>query len=84
MVSVEAHETKFSAQRRFICPRRIESRGKRQRPEIEEKGARKNNGGGSRIFVLEDKGLPLDREARDVAHREMMVCKGKGRNPVSG
>ena len=32
----------------------------------------------------EDKGLPLDREETDVAHRQMAVYKGKGGNPVLG
>ena len=31
-----------------------------------------------------DKGLPLDREETDVAHRQMAVYKGKLRNQVLG
>lgn len=40
--------------------------------------------GSAGIFVLEDKCLPLDREELEVSHREMVVCKGKGGNPVLG
>ena len=31
-----------------------------------------------------DKGLPLDREETDVAHRQMQVYKGKRGNPMLG
>jgi hypothetical protein len=29
----------------------------------------------------DDKGLLLDREKTDMAHRQMVVYKGKGKNP---
>ena len=39
-----------------------------------------NKGEGEGIFVLVwDKGLPLDREETDVAHRKMVVYKSKGK-----
>jgi hypothetical protein len=34
--------------------------------------------------VFEDKGLPLAREETNVAHREMMVYKGKMGNSMLG
>ena len=59
---------------------------KRQRQEIEDEGEGEGNKGeGRRVFVLEwDKGLPLDREETDVAHRQMAVYKGTRRNLVLG
>lgn len=36
-------ETKFSAQRRSICPKGTESRDKRQRQEIKDEGDRGGN-----------------------------------------
>lgn len=30
------------------------------------------------VLVPEDKGLPLDREETDMAHKQMAVYKGKG------
>ena len=42
--------------------------------------------GGRNIFpkVEQDKGLPLEREKTDMAHRKMVVYKGRRRNPVLG
>ena len=39
---------------------------------------RKGKGEGV-VVVLEHKGLPLDREETDVAHRKMVVYKSKGK-----
>ena len=36
------------------------------------------------VFVSEGEGLPLDREETDVAHRQMVVYKGKRGNPMLG
>ena len=52
-------KTKFSAQRRFICPRRTKDRHKGQRQEIEKEGeedrnkgeGRKGQGKGEGVFV---------------------------------
>ena len=41
-------KTKFSAQRRCICPRRTEGRDKEQRQEIEEEEDREGNTGEGR------------------------------------
>lgn len=49
--------------------------GIRDRQEIEEKE--------KGVFVLEDKGLPLNRKT-DVAHRQMETYKGKGGNSRLG
>ena len=54
---------------------------KRQRQEIEDEGEGEGNKGGPRVG---DKGLPLDREETDVAHRQMAVYKGKGRKHMLG
>ena len=35
-------------------------------------------------LVLEDKGLLLDREETDRAHRKMAIYKGKWENPMWG
>lgn len=48
-------------------------------------GGRKGTKDRGRVFVLEqDKGLPLDREKTDMAHRQMAIYKGKRRNLVLG
>jgi hypothetical protein len=39
---------------------------------------------GEGVFVLGNKGLPLVREETDMAHRKVVVYKGKGGNPVLG
>jgi hypothetical protein len=52
------------------CPRGTKGGGnKRQRLEIEEEGEGEGSkwGGGERMFVPEDKGLPLNREETDRA-----------------
>ena len=43
-----------------------------------------DKGKGQRYLSQRDKGLPLDREATDVAPMQMVVYKGKGVNPVIG
>jgi hypothetical protein len=82
-VSSRHPKTKFSAQRRFICPRGTEGRYKGQRQEIEGEGERKGTreGVGGRVFVLEHKGLLLSRQETHV-HRQMAVYKVKMGNYV--
>lgn len=46
------------------------------------KGTRKSWGQG--VFVLEDKGLPLDREETDEAYGIMAVYKGTRETPMLG
>ena len=43
---------------------------------------RREQGKVVKVFVLKDKGLPQDREERDVAHRKMAVYKGTRGSPV--
>ena len=43
-----------------------------------------NKGERKDVFVQEDKGLPLDNEETDVAHRQMEVYKGNRGSPVLG
>ena len=59
---------------------------KQQRQEIEDEGEGEgDNREGGGVFALDwDKGLPLDREARDGTHRQVAVYKGKRGNPVLG
>ena len=59
---------------------------KRQRQEIEEAGEEEGNKGegGKRYLSQWDKGLSLDREETDVAHRQMAVYKGKEGNLMLG
>ena len=57
----------------------------RQRAGIRDKDMRqrtrvKEQKRGVGVFVPEDKGQPLDREETDVAHRQIAIYKGKGRN----
>ena len=62
-----------------IC---LPKRNKGQTLEIEVQGEREGNEGeGGGIFVLEDKGLSLDREETGVAHRKMVVYKGTRGKP---
>ena len=51
---------------------------KGQRQETEDEGE------GEEVFVLENKGLPRDREGTDVAHRKMAVYKDIRGNPMLG
>lgn len=53
-------------------PQRDRGRGRRGR----------ERGRGGRVFVLEDKGLPLDREEIDIGCRKMSVYKGTRGNPM--
>lgn len=58
---------------------------KQQRQKIEDEGEGKGNKRErEEVFVPEwDRGLPLDKEETEgIAHRKMIVCKGKSRNPV--
>jgi hypothetical protein len=43
---------------------------------------RREQGKVVKVFVLKDKGLPQDREERDVAQRKMAVYKGTRGSPV--
>lgn len=53
MCQFRIHKPKFSTQRRFICPKEIESRDNRQRQETEEEGEEDvNQAKGMRLFVL--------------------------------
>ena len=53
---------------------------KRQRQEIEDEGEGEGNKeeGRGYLFVLDNKGQPLDREETDVAHRQWWFIKVKG------
>ena len=53
---------------------------KRQRQEIEDEG----EGEEKEYLSLGDKGLPLEREETNLAHRRRAVYKGKRRGPVLG
>lgn len=79
-VSAQDPKTKFSAQRRFICPRGTEDRdkGQRQGKRKKEKGARER---GQKYLSQKDKGLSLDKEETDMAHRKMAVYKGTRAHP---
>jgi hypothetical protein len=53
-----------------------------QRQEIKDEEKRKWNKGVTEVIFSEwDKGLPLDREETDVAHRKMMVYISKWVKP---
>lgn len=52
--------------------------GKRQETEYEGEGEGKKGEEGG-VFVPGDKGLTLDTEETGMAHRHMVVYKGKGR-----
>ena len=68
-----------------FAPERQRTGNKRQRQEIEDEGEGEGNKEkGAVVFVLEDKGLPLDREETDVAHRQLAVYKGTRGNAISG
>lgn len=51
------------------------------RQEIEDEGEEIFAQGQGLGTWDDDKGLPLDREGADIAHREMAVYKGEGRHP---
>jgi hypothetical protein len=83
-------KTKFSAQRSFVLfcfvcflPKR--NNGQAIRDKDGKKRMRKkgegNKGEGKEVFVLEVKGLPLDREETDLAYRKMTVYKRKQETP---
>lgn len=61
-------KTKFSAQRRFICPRWTEGRtrtgdkGQGRRGREQRRGEKGDKGGGEGCLHLRDKELPLDRK----------------------
>lgn len=78
MTGVDTGCTKFSAQKRCICPGGTE--GIRDK-EIEDKGEGKGTGRGRRGICPEDKGLPLNRGKTDVAHRQIAVNEGKRGTP---
>ena len=76
-------KTKFSSQRRFICPRGQSRWNRRQKQEIKDEGDGEGNKG--EVFVQKEvKGLPLDRKETDMAHRQMAIYKCKRGNPVLG
>lgn len=50
MYQLRTPKTKFSAQRKFICPGETEGRGKGQRQEIEEEGRVREQGKGHRVI----------------------------------
>lgn len=84
-------KTKFSAQRRVICPRgteaRIRDKDRRQRNKEKgkrTKGERGDKGEGEGLFVLGGQRLLLDREGTDVAHGPNGLYKGKGGDPMLG
>ena len=57
--------------------------------EIIDKARRREIGKGARegkgVFIVKGhKGLPLDREETDVAHRQMIIYKVQRRNPILG
>lgn len=57
---------------------RAGNRGRKETRTGDRGGRRREQREGEGIFVLVwDKGLPLDREETDVAHRQMAVYKGK-------
>ncbi|MGE9805814.1 hypothetical protein ACQP3L_35150, partial [Escherichia coli] len=73
-------QDKYSAHRRFICPRGTEGKDKGQRQEIdgdiEAEGSTGEGRGGRGICSgvrQEDKGLPLDREETNMTHRQMVI-----------
>ena len=80
-VSVQDPETQvFNTKEIYLPPRDRGQRIKKQRWDIEGDGEREQGIG---LLVLEgDKGLPLDREETDVAHRKMAVYKGTRGNPL--
>ena len=63
----------------LFAPEGQRAGNKRQRQEIEKLEGEGNGdaGVGEGIFVSGDKGLPLDREETNVAHRKMAVYKGE-------
>lgn len=72
--------SKSSAQRRLICHRGTEGRDKGQRQQIQEdreregtkgEGRKKTKERGKRHLSQRDKGLSLDREEIDMAHRKI-------------
>jgi hypothetical protein len=64
-----------------IClPQKEKLQGERQRQEIEDEG----EGEEKEYLSLGDKGLPLEREETNLAHRRRAVYKGKRRGPVLG
>lgn len=65
-------KTKFSALRRFICPRATESR---EKETGDSGGGRRGRERGTWGRLQRDKGLPLDREETDMVHRKMAVYK---------
>ena len=75
-------KTKFSAQRRFIFLGRTKGRELETRTGDRGNGRRGREQG--RDLHQRDKGLPLDREETDMAHRQMVVYKGKRGNPMLG
>lgn len=54
----------------------LKAGNKRQRPDSEHEGEGEVNKGEEEL-----RGLPLDREETDVAHKKMGGHKGKRRNP---
>lgn len=86
-VSSRYPKTKFSAERKFICPRGTGAGDKRKRQAIEDEGEDEGIKGGSRgIFqgLGENKRLLLDRGETDMTYRKIVLYKGKGGNPVLG
>jgi hypothetical protein len=59
-------KTNFSAQRRFICPRKTKGREQETKTQCRGQGEGERNKGGGKYSVLRDKGLPLNRE--EMAH----------------
>jgi hypothetical protein len=58
-ISAQKPKTKFSGQRRFILSKGTEGREKETRIEEDDKDL-KNKGKKASIFVLNEKGLPLN------------------------
>lgn len=53
--------------------------------ETEDQGKGKGNKRkGTEVFVLGNKGLQLDREETNMAHRQMTAYKGVMENPILG
>jgi hypothetical protein len=70
-------KTKFSAQRRFICPRGTAG-NRRQEQEIEDEGEREGNKGqGGGRFVLEDKGWLWRERRQTIGNRRFVKVQGE-------
>lgn len=64
----------------YLPPEGQRTGNKRQRQEIRGWGEGKGNE--REVFVPEDTGLSQGRKETDLAHRKMVVYKGKRVNPV--